>query len=104
MANSTAPTAAEIDYDEMMAISCLYFALYAVGIPLFLIRHKHVPIRDRGWLLAVLQMTYCLFDILVRFPALTAPCMLLTINSMSTIPVWLYNYFPRYAVCVNVHF
>jgi len=88
---------AVIDLHEQEVLTTFYCALYAVGIPLFLWRREREPIKSRCWMLAVLQVTYCLFDLSVRMSELNTqvPCLLALTNSIMTLPLWMYPYFLR---------
>jgi len=79
-----------------LVLSSIFFALYLVGVPLFLVRRNKEPIRSRGWALGVLQMSAIGIDMILRLLGFTyLPCLLLYIRGMTILTVWVYPYFLR---------
>jgi len=79
-----------------IAMTSIYGFLYLVGIPLFILLRNREPIRSRGWLIATMQMTVALVDLILR--SLTwrrTTCMVDNWRGVLVIPLWIYPYYGR---------
>jgi len=79
-----------------IVFAAIYTLFYITGIPLFIYFRNKEPIRSRGWLLSVLQMTPPLIDLHMRGEGYDpVPCSADTWRSICLIPLWIYPYFTR---------
>jgi len=88
-----------VDFAIATAFDIIILLLYVFGVPLFIYRRHTEPIRGRGWLLAVLQISYLVFDCAIRQASRSStniPCFLTLFDSIALMPLWIYPYFIRY--------
>jgi len=98
MSNNDAPAVSYSPLDHYIdaAMAGIYGVLYLIGIPAFIYFRHHEPIKSRGWVISVLQMTAALVDLVMRgisFENTTCPAD--TWRGLWLLPLWIYPYFGR---------
>lgn len=88
---------------EEVILTTIFGILYVTGVPLLIWRCKKEPIRSRGWVLALLQITYCWFDMGLSISS-GAPCFVDNLDTVSTLILWIYPYFIRYCGAITPPF
>jgi len=86
------------EYDRAIDIgaSSIYSLLYVIGIPTFIYLRNREPIRSRGWLISVMQMTVALIDLIMRAVSEEiTTCPVDTWRGLWLVPLWIYPYFGR---------
>lgn len=81
-----------------LAFLITFSVLYLAGLPLFIIRRQKEPIRSRGWLLVILQLSVLMVDLPIRTAASQIGCFMTLAEDLFLIPLWTYPYFVRCAV------
>lgn len=85
-----------LDANINIAMGAIFSFLYLLGIPAFIWFRNREPIRSRGWLISVLQMSAALVDVHMRgegyYPV---GCLADTWRSVCLLPLWIYPYFGR---------
>ena len=96
MSSSSSSSVEQLKQYINAGMAVAYGLLYFGGVPLFVYFRAREPIRSRGWLLSVLQMTAALIDVILRTLSYTmVTCGVDTWRSIWLLPLWVYPYFIR---------
>jgi len=79
-----------------IGMTVFYGFFFMFGIPILVLLRNREPIRSRGWVTVVLQMSAAMVDLLLRAltPAVTG-CWVQNWRYLWFIPIWVFPYFAR---------
>jgi len=77
-------------------MGAIYFALFLVGIPLFIHLRRWEPIKSRGWVISVVQMSWVAIELALRIMGYTmVGCAVDMLRNLLLVPLFLFPYYLR---------